>query len=477
MGIVTQILGLILSLSILVLLHELGHFTFSKIFKTRVEKFYLFFNPWFSIFKVKRGETEYGLGWLPLGGYVKISGMIDESMDKEQLNKEPQPWEFRSKPTWQRLLIMIGGVLVNFILALFIYAMILFTWGKEYMPAENAKYGVVCDSLALNIGLQDGDKVLLVDTFKIKSFNDITNYIITEEGDSITVDRNGEVMSFNIPDDFDQQMLKKEVSSIVQPRYPFVIDSVIAGNPADSAGILYEDKIIGIKNGLRIIDTAKINDSIYAAIIAQQTLQEKINSLYKYTYTEDLQTPYYHLYLENIGKYRNQDVELIVDRNNEIINIPIRIGGNALIGVLARHPLELFGTKKIKYGFLESFPAGINLGVERLVGYVKNMRLVFTKEGAKQVGGFGAIGGLFPKAWNWKRFWDMTAFLSIILAFMNILPIPALDGGHVMFLLYEMVTRRKPNEKFMEYAQIAGMIILFSLLIFANGNDIFKAFF
>ena len=438
MGILTQILGLLLSLSILVVLHELGHFAFARLFKTRVEKFYLFFNPWFELVKFKKGETEYGIGWVPLGGYVKISGMIDESMDKEQLKLPPQPWEFRSKPTWQRLLIMIGGVVVNFILALFIYSMILFTWGKEYIPAQNIKYGFDYHQTAENIGLVDGDKILKVDTVIINDYTDIIPKLLIDNPRNITVDRNGKLIVLDVPEGFTQEVIGNEVKGLLTLQVPFVIDTVLTSSPGEKAGLIKNDKILSI-NGV--------------------------------------ETPYYHLFEAEKQSHKGQKVNVTVERNNEKVDLTVDLDESGKIGIGNKPINYFFDVKVIKYSFLESIPAGINLGVETLSFYVKQMKLLFTKEGAKQLGGFGAIGGLFPKKWNWMVFWNMTAFISIVLAFMNILPIPALDGGHVTFLLYEMVTGRKPGDKFLEYAQIAGMLIIFALLLYANGNDIYRQFF
>ncbi len=438
MGILTQALGLLLSLSILVVLHEFGHFTFARIFKTRVEKFYLFFNPWFELLKFKKGDTEYGVGWIPLGGYVKISGMIDESMDKEQMNQPAQPWEFRSKPTWQRLLIMLGGVLVNFILALVIYSLILFTWGKEYLTVENATYGFNYHEVAQNIGLQNGDKIIMIDTVSIDNYQDIVPKLLIDEPQNITVERNGETLQLDVPDGFTQEVLAKEVKGLVSLRVPFVVDSILPDGVAAKSGFMKNDKIISVN---------------------------------------DVNTRFYSDFNTEKQNHINESVKITVERNNQPVVLTVQLDETGLIGV-GNKSLEYFFTlNKIEYSFLESIPAGINLGVETLTFYVKQMKLIFTKEGAQQLGGFGAIGNLFPKVWDWKRFWNMTAFISIVLAFMNILPIPALDGGHVAFLLYEMITGRKPSDKFLEYAQIVGMVILFSLLIYANGNDIYKYFF
>ncbi|SMO90127.1 site-2 protease. Metallo peptidase. MEROPS family M50B [Saccharicrinis carchari] len=427
---------LLLSLSILVILHEFGHFFFAKLFKTRVEKFYLFFDPWFSLFKFKKGDTEYGIGWLPLGGYVKISGMIDESMDKEALKEEPKPYEFRSKPTYQRLLIMIGGVLVNFLLAFFIFWMVLYSYGESYVNVEDAKYGLAYHPLAHEIGLNDGDVITHVDTFKVKSVRDIPSHILLEEANHLTVKRADSTFVLPIPEDFGKKLLDQEVKTLAQIRMPFVITNVLKGDNADLAGIKTGDRIVSI-NG-----------------------QE---------------TPYFTEATKLFAQNKDKRVDIGLIRNNTDTTVRCEISDKGLIGVHAK--VDFFEETVTTYGFWEALPAGVSKGINTLVSYVKQLKLVFSKEGVKQIGGFGAIGGLFPPTWNWGAFWELTGFLSIILAFMNILPIPALDGGHVLFLMYEMVSGRKPSDKFLEYATIAGMVLLFSLLIFANGNDIFRAFF
>jgi regulator of sigma E protease len=437
MGVLTQIGGLLLSLSILVILHEMGHFIFAKIFKTRVEKFYLFFNPWFSIFKVKRGETEYGLGWLPLGGYVKISGMIDESMDREQMKKPPQPYEFRSKPAWQRLLIMLGGVTVNFLLALFIYSMILFTWGEEFLRARDVKYGYDFHPYAKQIGLQDGDIIIKVDSLEMDNYLDIFPRLLVHNARSVTVLREGKEQVVRIPADFSKQVLSQEIRDLITIRVPFVVDSLIPGNIAEQVGFRKNDSIVAM-NGI---------PTLY------QNEFEKVKS-------------------ENIGK----EVEVTVVRDTQLVNLRFTLPGSGFIGIGNKPYDHYFHVNRVSYGLFASIPAGISLGVRTLVFYIKQMKLIFSREGARQLGGFGTIGSLFPKQWDWNRFWNMTAFLSVILAFMNILPIPALDGGYVAFLLYEIIAGRKPGDKFIEYAQITGMIILLALLVLANGNDIVRWF-
>jgi regulator of sigma E protease len=439
MTVLIKIIQFIISLSILVIIHELGHFCMAKIFKTRVEKFYLFFDAWFAIFKFKRGETEYGLGWLPLGGYVKISGMIDESMDTEQMKKPPQPWEFRSKKAWQRLLIMTGGVIFNFLLAMLIYVSILFAWGKTYLPTSNVKYGIATDSTGMAIGLRNGDKILSVDNQYIENFDDILKDIILNKRTSIQVERNGEKLEIAIPDDYVPNLLKGRGKIEVRaPFGPFVIANFGKESPARTAGVLKGDELIGI-------------DSL------------------KFTYYDEFQ----NYLLTNLSR----TIVLNILRNGEMINIPMIPTSEGKLGVLAdRSPAMYFDFKTIRYGFFESIPAGITRGFKEIGDYLKQFRLIFSKEtkAYESLGGFITIGSIFPATWNWQSFWDVTAFLSIILAVMNILPIPALDGGHVMFLLFEVITGRKPSDKFLEYAQITGMIILFALLIFANGNDILR---
>jgi len=438
MSVLVQIAQFLLSLSILVFLHEMGHFLFAKLFRTRVEKFYIFFNPWFALFKKKIGETEYGIGWLPLGGYVKISGMIDESMDKEQMKQPPQPHEFRSKPAPQRLLIMIGGVLVNFLLALVIYSLILYTWGEHYLPTKNAKYGIMCDSVALDIGLRNGDKILSVDHREIERFNDIHHDIIVDEARSIQVERDGKKMDIPILEEHIAPLLKSEI--LITPRFPFIIEGYLKDSPAKEAGILPEDRIIGI-NGKEV--------------------------------------EFFDEFREELAGRANEKITVSVLRNGEKQDFTLVTTDKAAIGVSAVINADrFFELKTVEYSFLEAIPAGISKGFSRAISYVKQLKLIFTPKtrAYESLGGFIKIGSFFPKVWDWQSFWEMTALLSIILAIMNLLPIPALDGGHVMFLLYEMVSGRKPGDKFMEYAQIAGMVILLMLLLYANGNDVVQLF-
>lgn len=437
MEVLIKIAQFLLSLSIIVILHELGHFTMAKIFKTRVEKFYLFFNPWFSIFKLKKGETEYGLGWLPLGGYVKISGMIDESMDKEALKKPPQPYEFRAKPAWQRLLIMIAGVVVNFITALVIYVMVLFTWGETYLPTQNVKYGIVADSLAHEMGFRDGDKIVSVDNEEITDFLGIIPDIVLNERKTVQVERNGELVNIPIQRKYIPYMLKGKGNIDARiPFSPFVINGFAEDGPAQKAGVQLGDEFLGI-NGERF--------------------------------------EFHDVYKSFIQNHAGKEVLIDILRDGEELQIPVQVGADGMIGV-SRSISGLLELETLEYGLAESVPAGITKGYTTLKDYIKQFKLIFSREtkGYESLGGFITIGSIFPGVWNWQSFWNLTAFLSIILAFMNILPIPALDGGHVLFLLYEVVSGRKPSDKFMEYAQITGMIILLALLLYANGNDIMR---
>jgi len=432
-----KITQFLLSLSLLIIAHELGHFFFAKLFKTRVEKFYLFFDPWFSLFKIKKGETEYGIGWLPLGGYVKISGMIDESMDKEQMKQPPQPWEFRTKTKWQRLLIMVGGVTVNFIMALFIYAMVLFVYGNEYIPVKNAIYGFEFSETALKNGFENGDRIISVDGVEYEMMSEVENQIIFNNARRVTVERNGQRMDIAIPSDFTAQFLAAGERGVARMLYPYVVYRTAAGFPAEKAGIKADDVLIAVN---------------------------------------ETPTPTANLFVTEIRKNAGNVIDLTINRNGVEQVVSIQVTSEGRIGVEAQYPTMILNSKSLEYGFWASFPAGIQLGVNTLGSYVKNMKLVFTKEGAKQVGGFIAIGSIFPARWDWQTFWLMTALLSLILAFMNILPIPALDGGHVLFILYEIISGRKPSDKFLENAQVVGMILLIGILLWANGNDIVRLF-
>ena len=435
-------LQLIMSLSLLVIIHEGGHFLFARLFKTRVEKFCLFFDPWFTLFKFKpkNSETEYGIGWLPLGGYVKIAGMIDESMDTEQMKQPVQPWEFRAKPAWQRLLIMVGGVLFNFILALFIYSMILFTWGSEYVPLQKVALGMDFNETAKAVGFRDGDILVSADGVPLERYNsDMLTSIV--DARQVTVLRNGSEASIYIPEDMMERLLADSVR-FASFRTPFVIDSIPAGTPASLAGLLPGDNITHV-------DGKAIS---YSDFEEDKMRRKQTNA------SHDLHLTY----------IRNGVTDTLTLTSDSLYNIGV---------YPTMQTSKLLPIVKEEYSFFASIPAGISLGVNTLKGYVSLMKYLFSKEGVKQLGGFGTIGSIFPATWDWHQFWYMTAFLSIILAFMNILPIPALDGGHVLFLIYEIVARRKPSDKFMERAQMVGMFLLFGLLIWANFNDILRFFF
>jgi regulator of sigma E protease len=438
MSVIIQIAQFLLSLSILVFLHELGHFALAKLFRTRVEKFYIFFNPWFSLFKKKIGDTEYGIGWLPLGGYVKISGMIDESMDKEQMKKPPQPWEFRSKPPYQRLLIMVGGVLVNFLLALFIYSTTLYVWGEQYLPTKNVKYGIMCDSVALDIGLRNGDKILTVDHVEIENFNRIFHDVVVNSARSIQVERDGQEIDIPILAEHIAPLLKSEV--FIATRIPFIVDDFSKDSPARTAGILVNDKVVALN---------------------------------------DMEIEFFDEFRTKMSDLKGQEVAVTVIRDGESITHTFKATDEGKIGVWPVGDLSrFFELHRVEYSFFQAIPAGISKGFGNAISYLKQLKLIFTPKtkAYESLGGFIKIGSFFPKVWNWQIFWEMTALLSIILAIMNLLPIPALDGGHVMFLLYEIVSGRKPGDKFMEYAQIAGMMLLLALLLYANGNDVVQLF-
>ena len=438
-------LQLIMSLSLLVIIHEGGHFLFARLFKTRVEKFCLFFDPWFTLFKFKpkNSETEYGIGWLPLGGYVKIAGMIDESMDTEQMKQPMQPWEFRAKPAWQRLLIMIGGVLFNFLLALFIYSMILFAWGDEYVPLQKALLGMDFNETAKAIGFRDGDILVSADGVPFERYGgDMLTSIV--DARQVSVLRNGQEVSVYIPEDMMERLLADSVR-FASFRYPFVIDSIMPGQPAALAGLQPGDSITQLDG--RNIAYFDFKEEM---LNRQKAANDSTSRLLTLTY---------------VRAGVADTVKLTTDSLYQI-GVAASLQTNKLLPVV-----------KKEYSFFASIPAGVTLGVNTLKGYVSQMKYLFSKEGAKQLGGFGTIGSIFPATWDWYQFWYMTAFLSIILAFMNILPIPALDGGHVLFLIYEIVARRKPSDKFMERAQMVGMFLLFGLLIWANFNDVLRFFF
>ena len=437
----------ILSLSLLIVLHELGHFIPAKLFKTRVEKFYLFFDYKFSIFKKKIGDTVYGIGWIPLGGYVKISGMIDESMDTEQLQEEPKPWEFRSKPAWQRLIIMLGGVFVNFVLGIFIYIMLMYSYGEKYLPNENVADGVwVQDSLAISLGLQNGDKILSVDGEEIKKFRDITIEFIN--GNNYTIERNGLVIEKELPVDFIDQLISrgKNAGMIVRPRSPFMFAE-------------FQENSLNVNSGFK--------DKDIVIAINGQSLK----------YHDEVET----ILQQNKGK----EISMTVKRGSEDKTFNVAVSNNGKLEIILYgmgfsdlEKLGYYDLADIDYSFSEAIPAGINKSYETLTNYMKQLKKIFNPStGAyKGLGGFISIGSIFPSTWSAESFWNITAFLSIMLGFMNLLPIPALDGGHVVFTLWEMITGKKPSDKFLEYAQVTGFILLIALLLFANGNDVFRLF-
>lgn len=476
---------LILSLSILVIVHEYGHYLFSRLFNIRVEKFYMFFNPSFSIVRAKRingklkvkffsknspdmvyektdedekdkfeleqspairtesenwnnhpDSTEWGVGWVPLGGYCKISGMIDESMDKEQMKLPPKPWEFRSKPAWQRLLVMTGGVVFNLLLAFFIYSMIIFTWGDSYVPLKDVSMGMEFSQTAKNAGFKDGDIILYADGKEVIDRFDLVDNFASQvvEADKVTVLRNSKEIQIAMPDNFVQKLMV-DGNGFAGYRLPTVVQDVQQGGEADNTGLIAGDSLVAINS-----------------VIVPTFVDFKVE----------------------LEKYKNNLISIDFYRNGVLNSLPVKVSEEGTIGIAVKN---LIPTSRDNYSFFGSFPQGVKFGLRTLKGYIVQFKYVFTPEGASSLGGFGAIGNFFPPVWDWYAFWKMTAFLSVILAFMNILPIPALDGGHVMFLLYEVVSRRKPNEKFMEYAQIIGMIFLFGLLIYVNANDLFKAIF
>ncbi|MBG6186721.1 RIP metalloprotease RseP [Flavobacterium sp. CAN_S2] len=443
MDIVIKLSQFLLSLSLLIILHELGHFIPAKLFKTRVEKFYLFFDVKYSLIKKKIGETEYGIGWLPLGGYVKISGMIDESMDKEQMALPPQPWEFRSKPAWQRLIIMLGGVTVNFILAFIIYIGMAFAYGDTYIANEDLKDGLLVENKAMQkVGFQTGDQIVSVDGEKIVKFdNDLTMKVIMAK--EVLIVRNGAEQAIKMPNDFVDQLSQQEKSVLLDIRMPYVVGAVA---PDSKNTALQPKDIIIALNGqpTKYFDQAK-------AVLESN---------------------------------KNKTIEATILRDEKEIKVPVMVTNDGKLGIgigrLGMESLEKLGYYKVskqEFGFLESIPVGITRGKDQLVGYGKQLKMIFSPStGAyKQVGGFKAIFDIFPKTWSWEVFWNITALLSIMLGVMNLLPIPALDGGHVMFLLYEIISGKKPSDKFLENAQMVGFVLLITLLLFANGNDIYKA--
>jgi len=429
---------LLLSISILVVLHEAGHFFAAKYFKTKVESFYLFFNPWFSVWKKKIGETTYGIGWLPLGGYVKIAGMIDESMDKEQMKKPAEPWEFRSKPTWQRLIIMLGGIIVNVIVGFLIYSFVLMAYGDRYLPAEELKDGIWCTNEVVTdeIGLKTGDKIIEINGVAPTTFAAMQEEIFYAT--TLKINREGKEITLDIPENLIETLIDNRTGPMFMPRIPFVVGGIREGYVAENAGFEEGDKITGI-NG------------------------EKIR--------------YYDEFRAIATKYSTQKVEINIIRDEIPKSIALTIPDSNIVGIApfgySISDLDKAGVYNLKtqeYSFGAAFPAGYNKAEEKIVNYYKQFKMMLNPStGAyKGMGGFVSISKLFGTEWNWQNFWEKTAWISLVLAFMNLLPIPALDGGHVMFLLYEMITRRKPNEKAMEYAQMAGMIFLLAFMVYAN---------
>jgi len=430
----------LLSLSILIVLHEFGHYLPAKLFKTRVEKFYLFFDYKFSIFKKKIGETVYGIGWIPLGGYVKISGMIDESMDVEQMKQPAQPWEFRSKPAWQRLIIMLGGVTVNFILGVLIYIMILFVWGTEYSTDKDIKYGFSVESEFKNLGFQEGDQILKINNETPEDVVDINKYLFLRTVNTVEVmHTDGTTETISIPETIGETMWGKGVLKPFTPRFYAVIDTVLADSPAQSSGLMKSDSIVSV-NGQNM---AFWND-----------------------------------FTDAIKNNKNQNLlEITFLRNGELLTTSVTPNNKNEVGLAPKMPTkDIVGYQTKMYSFTESITEGSKMAYWTLHDFIAQFKYVFTKKGATSIGGFIAIGSIFPSTWSWAAFWSITAFLSIMLGFMNLLPIPALDGGHVVFTLFEMITGKKPSDKFLEYAQVAGFLLLISLLILANGNDIVKLF-
>lgn len=445
-----KLLQFMLAISILVLLHEGGHFFFARLFGIRVEKFYLFFDPWFHLFefKPKKSDTTYGMGWLPLGGYCKIAGMIDESFDTEQMKQPVQPWEFRSKPAWQRLLVMIGGVLVNFLLALFIYSMILFAWGDSYIPAKNMTYGMKFNSEAKALGFRDGDILVGTDKGEFKEYG-IDMYRDVSTAQRVDIIRNGKATSIDLPGEINLlDMLKKE-PRFMEPFIPAIIESIVPGGALADKGIRKGDVIVAL-NG--------------KSIDSYNELEYEIGRLKDILAT--VTTP--------ADSMRVRTATIVTEREGVKDTARIVMTADLKMGFSPKPMHSLYTPVTTEYGFFGSFPAGVKYGINVLAGYVDDLKYVFSADGAKSLGGFGTIGNLFPATWNWHLFWEMTAFLSIILAFMNILPIPALDGGHVLFLLYEMITRRKPSENFMIRAEYVGFGILILLMVVANMNDILR---
>ncbi|MCT4583048.1 MAG: RIP metalloprotease RseP [Flavobacteriales bacterium] len=427
---------LILSLSILVILHELGHFIPARLFKIKVEKFYLFFDAGFSLFKFKKGDTEYGIGWLPLGGYVKIAGMIDESMDTDHLSKPAEDWEFRSKPAWQRLIVMSGGVVVNFILAIVLYAMLLFVWGEDYIANDDLTHGMTVHEEFEQYGFRDGDKILKVDGEALLSVLDVNKHLFLRGARVLEVEHeNGNVETIVLPENTDQMMFQKDIQMPFMPRYRSAIAIVVDSLPAAKAGLKQGDEIVAI------------NDT-------------PIN------YWSDIR--------KNLKDKKNEEVAIKVKRGAQIELLTIQPDSLGRIGVLPTDVLDKFQVHNKNYTLMESLSGGVSQAYWTLKDYIAQFKFVFTKKGSTAVGGFASVGRLFPAEWHWDAFWSITAFLSIMLAFLNLLPIPMLDGGHIVFLTYEMIAGRPPSEKFLMNAQMVGLVIVLGLFLYSNGLDILK---
>lgn len=431
----------IFSFSIIVVLHELGHFLPAKWFKCRIEKFYLFFNPWFSLVKKKIGETEWGLGWIPFGGYVKIAGMIDESMDKEAMKQPPQPWEFRSKPAWQRLIIMVGGVIVNLFLGFFIYAMMLWHWGDEYVPTNKLKYGIAVDSLGQSIGLKNGDQIVSVDGKYVEKFRAVPLAIILKHAKTIEVDRNGTPVTVHIPEDFASNLIHFKDIAFISYRFPFEgVDTLQPGGAAEKAGIRKNDQIISYDGNM---------------------------------------VGFYSDFKSYVKDHRGKAVDLTVLRGNDTLHLKPVISAEGILGLWPKEPAKpYYEEKKLTYSFFEAFPAGLQKSKETLQNYWLQLKLIFSgrAKASESLGSVFSIAKMYSPTWDWQALWGMTAFFSLVLALMNILPIPALDGGHALFTIVEMITGRKPSDKFIEWAQTIGMVLLFGLMAYALGLDIFRMF-
>ncbi|MDR0695031.1 MAG: RIP metalloprotease RseP [Prevotellaceae bacterium] len=462
MEVLMKIVQLIASLSLLIVVHELGHYLFARLFKMRVDKFYLCYNPWFSIVRVKRtgrrlsfswfspappeswnaypGQTEWGIGWLPFGGYCKIAGMVDESMDKEQLQQPPQPWEFRTHPAWQRMFAMVGGVLFNVLFAVLVYWGMLFTWGERYLANKDAAYGVHCDTLAMEMGFRHGDKILAIGGQPVERFQDIQFDLIRNQAKEATVIRRGDTVTFHIDERYMKALLNTR-HFIFEPRIPFEIAYISDTSHNAHAGLRAGDRVV-------VVD-------LLPAFTVQDVRQE-------------------------LQQRKNQTVHLTIDRHDTLLVLPVSVDGRGLIGVAMNNLLSrFFPVVEKRYSFFAALPAGVSKGYTTIVNYVKELGLIFSPktEAYKSLGSFITIANIFPGTWDWETFWSITAMLSIMLAVLNILPIPALDGGHLMFVLYEMITRRKPSEKALEAAQWFGFVILILLMAFAFGNDIVRNFF